>query len=86
METGRPTRRRSPSWVRQWTSPALHAVAGKMNRMRTSADLTAAQEWLYDAIVNELEYRRRRQPFLEKCSCWLCCPPFDDVGQPEEPF
>ena len=42
------------------------------------ADLSDGQEWLYDRIVEELEWRRwaalkAREPY---CSCWLCFSPF----------
>lgn len=90
MRPARPARRRSPAYVRQWSSPALHAVAMKMNRQRTGEDLTDAQEWLYDAIVSELEYRRRRaRPMWRACSCMLCIPPFpegDEGEGREEPY
>jgi hypothetical protein len=50
----------------------------RMNRNRTSADLTEHQEWLYDAIISELEYRRRNtRPVWRACACFLCVPPFD---------
>lgn len=77
MRSGKPARTRS--YVSQWSSPALHAVAGKMNRERQGADLTPSQEWLFDAIVAELEQRRRRaRPIWSSCSCYLCLPPFFD--------
>lgn len=77
METARAPRRRSPRYVREWSSKALHAVAMKMNRERTSGDLSEHQEWLFDAIVSELEYRRRQtRPVWRACSCFLCVPPF----------
>lgn len=74
-----PLRRRAPGWVRAWSSRDLHAVAGRFDHERRSADLTGQQEWLYDACINELEYRRRaairRRP-LTACSCRYCMPPF----------
>jgi len=49
-----------------------------MHTTRQEADLSPAQEWLFDAIVAELEFRRRRcRPIWTSCSCWLCVPPFD---------
>jgi hypothetical protein len=71
------TRRRSPSWVREMSSQELHAIAGRFNRQRPMADLTERQEWFYDAIVSELEYRRRRaRPTWSACACYLCLSPF----------
>jgi hypothetical protein len=47
--------------------------------MRTSEDLSEQQEWLYDACVSELEYRRRvTRPIWRCCSCRYCVPPFPD--------
>ena len=73
------TRRRSPGWVRAYASPALHGLALKLMRLGEREDLSDAQEWLWSAVVSELEYRRRteRNPWL-KCSCMLCIPPFED--------
>lgn len=73
------TRRRSPGWVRAYSSPSLHGLALKLMRMRTSEHLSDAQEWLWDAVISELEYRRRRDyGRLQACSCMLCIPPFPD--------
>lgn len=72
-------RRRSPAFVRQMSQNELHAIAGKFHRDRQSADLTDQQEWLWDAIVSELEYRRRQaRPAWRACSCWLCFSPFPE--------
>ena len=77
MRDAHPSRRRSPLWVRQSASPALHAILGRFDRMRTGEDLTDAQEWLYDRCVSELEYRRRQtRPIWQACSCRYCIPPF----------
>jgi len=50
-----------------------------MNRLRMSADLSDAQEWLYDQIVTELEWRcvedLRLRP-MAACTCVLCLPTF----------
>jgi len=76
MDGPRVYRRRR--YVSEWSSKSLHAVATRMNRDRQSADLTEHQEWLWDAIVSELEYRRRHtKPVWRSCSCWLCVPPFE---------
>jgi hypothetical protein len=50
-----------------------------MERERQTQDLTAAQEWLWDAGISELEYRRRTtRPIWQSCACRLCVPPFLD--------
>ena len=70
-------RRRSPGFVRQWTNKDLHAVAMRFSHDRQVQVLSDQQEWLWDMIVNELEYRRRaaiRKAPLSACSCWLCVP------------
>ena len=65
-------------WVRETASRDLHAIAERFNRTRPTADLTERQEWLYDAIISELEYRRRQfRPSWKACSCYLCVSPFD---------
>lgn len=49
-------------------------------RLRTSEGISDAQEWLWDAVISELEYRRRRdRGRIVACSCMLCIPPFPDV-------
>jgi len=73
------TRRRSPAWVRAMSSNELHGIAGSFARERQSADLSDAQEWLWDAVISELEYRRRQaRPTWSACSCWFCFGPFED--------
>lgn len=80
----RPPRRRSPSWVREWPSKAIHAVLGRFDRMRRTQDLSDAQEWLYDACISELQYRRRiARPTWTACSCWYC---FEPVEPGDGPF
>ena len=72
-------RRRSPGWVRALSDRDVHAIAGRFARQRVSADLTERQEWLWDACISELEYRRRTtRPLWRSCSCYLCVPPFPD--------
>lgn len=74
-----PTRRRSPLWLRETTTQDLHAIAGSFDRRRISEDLSSRQEWLYDAVISELEYRRRvTRPIWRSCSCRYCVPPFTD--------
>lgn len=71
------TRRRSPAWVRAMPSRDLHGILGRFDRQRTGQDLSDGQEWLYDACVSELEYRRRQtRPIWQACACRYCIPPF----------
>lgn len=72
-------RRRSPYWIREYDSKALHGLALRLMNQQTGRDLSERQEWLWEAVVSELEYRRRneRNPWLV-CSCQLCVPPFPD--------
>lgn len=72
------TRRRSPGWVRAYSSPALHGLALRLMKMGQAKDLSDGQEWLWGAVVSELEYRRRRDlGTVRACSCMLCIPPFE---------
>jgi len=51
----------------------------KFNRERAQQDLSEHQEWLYDVIIAELEWRWRqdiRQAPWHACSCALCFSPF----------
>lgn len=74
-----PLRRRSPQWVRDLSERELHQVAFRLHHERTEADLSRGQEWLWEALVSELEYRRRRARWPERrCSCELCFAPFPD--------
>lgn len=69
--------RRGPVWVRESSSNALHGIAARFDRDRRTADLSEAQEWLFDRVVEELEYRRREaRPSWKACSCQFCIPPF----------
>jgi len=72
-----PIRRRSPGWVRAFDDRALHGLLFKMERDRFVKELTTSQEWLWDAGISELEYRRRHtRPIWKACACRLCIPPF----------
>jgi hypothetical protein len=52
--------------------------------MRRTQDLSDAQEWLYDACVSELQYRKRTaRPTWTACSCWYC---FEPSEPGEGPF
>lgn len=71
-------RRRSPLWVREATTRALHGIALKMNHGRTLFELSDPQEWLWDAIISELEWRNAHPlEFGLRCSCYLCVSPFE---------
>jgi len=68
-----PFRRRSPGWVREMSDTEVHAIAWRFMHERQEADLSRAQEWLFDACISELEHRRRTAPHvLQRCSCELC--------------
>lgn len=72
-------RRRSPGWVRCMSDAQLHATAMKLARDSETRDLSAAQEWLWQSLISELEYRwRTTRPASFRCSCMLCVPPFPD--------
>jgi len=72
-----PPRRRSPRWVRESSSATLHAIAHRFLNMQTTADLTERQEWLWEALISELEHRHRNaRPAWQRCQCGLCRPPF----------
>lgn len=78
----RPLRRRSPLWVRELSQPALHSLAGRLRRDQASVDLTKGQEWLWDACISELAYRRRSTSSAwPTCSCDLC---FDTTWEEQE--
>jgi hypothetical protein len=72
-------RRRSPYWLRQYHSRAIHRLAFKLQRDGLTRGLSEQQEWLFQACVSELEYRRRHadRPAWA-CACQLCIPPFPD--------
>lgn len=79
MAEDRRGQRRGPVWLRETSSRALHGILGRFDRTRTTADLSDAQEWLYDRAVEELEYRRRiARPIWSSCSCRYCVPPFPE--------
>jgi hypothetical protein len=71
-------RRRSPWWVREMKSQALHRLGGRLYNDSQMQELTPNQEWLWSCVVSELEYRQRRQPPPDRCACLLCCAPFPD--------
>lgn len=73
----------------------VHGILGMLDRQRrTTHDLTSRQEWLWDCLVSELEWRHLHEPrILRRCWCEWCIPqrelPFDQEessSSPEEPF
>jgi len=73
-----PLRRRSPLWVRELSRSQLHALAFRLQHEGMTKDLTRGQEWLWEACISELEYRRRTTRWPDvRCSCQLCWGPFD---------
>jgi hypothetical protein len=73
------SRRRSPAWVRAMPSNELHGIVGRFNLQRAHTDLSEGQEWLWDACISELEYRRRiARPSWRACACMFCFSPFED--------
>ena len=79
MEPTTKTKRARALWLRSTPSRDLHAIVGRFDLDRTSADLTERQEWLYDRCVQELETRHRSTPLLlNRCWCRYCVPPFPD--------
>lgn len=72
-------RRRSPGWVRQMSTREVHGLAGRLDREQRTQDLSEGQEWLWRAVISELEYRWRHPRGLElRCSCEWCVAPFLD--------
>jgi len=66
-----------PRWVRQASSAELHAIAMRFLSLQTTQDLSERQEWLWSALIDELERRwRRTRPAWQRCACSLCRPPF----------
>lgn len=69
--------RRAPLWVREMPSREAHAILGRFDRDRMTQDLTRRQEWLYDVLVEDLEWRRVNTPDpWSVCSCKYCLAPF----------
>lgn len=57
-------------------------MVGRFAREREHLDLTEPQEWLWDALISELEYRHRTtRPAIARCSCQYCVPPFPFDGE-----
>ena len=65
-------RRRSPWWVRKLSSRQVHALALRIESERIHLGASDDQEWLFDACLSELAYRRRRTVVADWCTCSLC--------------
>ena len=72
-------RRRSPQWIRTTGQGALHGIALRLMDADRTRGMTEGQEWLWSAVISELEFRFRH-PSREwgRCACYLCCAPFPD--------
>ena len=69
--------RHAPTWVQDLSSQEAHSIVGSFDRQRCEKDLTDRQEWLYDVIVADLEWRRANTyPVWRSCSCRYCVAPF----------
>lgn len=74
-----PARRRSPWWVRELAWAKLHALGGKLLNTYRSDGLSPNQEWLWGAVISELEYRNRHRPPVDRCTCLLCTTSLPDA-------
>lgn len=54
----------------------LHGLALQLRQSRLDDRITERQEWLWDAVVSELEYRWRKHTDspLKRCWCDVCAP------------
>ena len=69
--------RKGPLWLRESSDRALHGIAAFLSTRQETADLTSAQEWLFDRAIEELEWRwTHKRPVWQRCSCRFCVPPF----------
>lgn len=68
-----PVRRRSPLWVRDLDRRQLHGLTQRLINDFSTVGLSERQDWLLDACLSELSYRRRRatNPWTS-CHCELC--------------
>ena len=69
-----PVRRRSPGYIRVMSDGALHGIACRLRLERSQDGCTSHQEWLWDAVISELEYRWRKHTDdpLKRCWCEFC--------------
>jgi len=73
------TRRRSPQWIRDTDGRTLHGIALRLMHVDQDQGLTEGQEWLWAALISELEYRWRHPGRNEgRCVCMLCIAPFPE--------
>jgi hypothetical protein len=78
-----PARRRSPRWVRELSDREVHGIAFSLRNQQQQEDLSDPQEWLWEALMSELAYRRRNSSWPDhRCSCELCWEPFPDPLTP----
>lgn len=79
----RPRGRRS-QWLRDQESRDLHAIALHLRNLFWEGRSSERQDWLFDNVVAELEWRHdHTRPVYLRCECELCHHPFpDDVGLP----
>ena len=76
MRAFRPPRRTAPAWVQASTSEALHGIAGRFARQRAAEGLSGAQEWLWDQVIGDLEWRYYAEVLpRDRCTCAFCTPP-----------
>jgi hypothetical protein len=81
------TRRRSPGWVRARDGREVHALAFRLRYRFWTGVSSAAEDWLLDAVISELEYRHRRALRYDPrsaCCCEFCVEPFP--WDPSEAF
>ena len=65
------------------TSREIHGLAFRLQREGMQEPLTEPQEWLWESLMHELEWRRRNTRWPQKrCSCELCWDPFEDPLAP----
>lgn len=77
-------RRTAPQYVRCMTSRELHGIAGRFQREQMLYDLSERQWWLWEQVLNELEYRwTATRPVWRRCSCLFCVPPFPEGSAAE---
>lgn len=59
-------------------SQSLHRLAGKLYNDFRTVGLSERQHDLFDGVLSELAYIRRRTRPVDLCTCWFCVGPFDD--------
>lgn len=74
MATGKYRRRSTSNRAEMMPSSQLHAVAGHLMKLLEDRDLTVGQDKFLSVIIVELEHRRERAHWTERCRCRLCVP------------